>query len=56
MPMSSLREITDELFRDEEALRLGGGTDGQKRQRRLGRLPVRERLACRSIKEAHSLN
>ncbi len=46
MPMSSLREITDELFRDEEALRLGGGTDGQKRQRRLGRLPVRERLAA----------
>ena len=43
--MSSLRDITDELFREEETLRLGGGADGQERQRRLGRLPVRERLA-----------
>lgn len=43
--MSSLREITDELFREEEILRQGGGADGQERQRRLGRLPVRERLA-----------
>jgi acetyl-CoA carboxylase carboxyltransferase component len=41
----TLRDITDELFREEETLRLGGGTDGQQRQRRLGRLPVRERLA-----------
>ena len=43
--MSSLRDITDELFREEETLRQGGGADGQQRQRRLGRLPVRERLA-----------
>jgi 3-methylcrotonyl-CoA carboxylase beta subunit len=43
--MSSLRDISDELFREEETLRLGGGTDGQERQRRHGRLPVRERLA-----------
>lgn len=43
--MSSLRNITDELFRDEKSLRVGGGADGQQRQRRLGRLPVRERLA-----------
>jgi len=43
--MSSLRDITDELFQEEETLRLGGGADGQQRQRRLGRLPVRERLA-----------
>ncbi len=43
--MPSLRNITDELGREEETLRLGGGADGQQRQRRHGRLPVRERLA-----------
>jgi acetyl-CoA carboxylase carboxyltransferase component len=43
--VKSLRDVTAELFREEEALRLGGGADGQQRQRRLGRLPVRERLA-----------
>ena len=43
--MLTLHDITDELFRGEEALRRGGGADGQKRQRRLGRLPARERLA-----------
>lgn len=42
--MSSLRDITEELFREEKTLRLGGA-DGQQRQRRHGRLPVRERLA-----------
>src|SRR6185503_4548646 len=41
--VSSLREITDELFREEETLRQGGGADGQERQRRLGRLNARER-------------
>ncbi len=45
MRVPTLRDITGELFREEETLRLGGGADGQKRQRRLGRLPVRERLA-----------
>jgi 3-methylcrotonyl-CoA carboxylase beta subunit len=44
-PVTSLRELTDELLREEETLRLGGGADGHERQRRLGRLPVRERLA-----------
>jgi 3-methylcrotonyl-CoA carboxylase beta subunit len=43
--VSSLREISDELFCEEEVLRQGGGADGQERQRRLGRLPVRERIA-----------
>jgi acetyl-CoA carboxylase carboxyltransferase component len=43
--MSSLRDITDLLNREEEVLRGGGGPDGQQRQRRLKRLPVRERLA-----------
>jgi acetyl-CoA carboxylase carboxyltransferase component len=33
------------MFREEDSLRLGGGAAGQQRQRRLGRLPVRERLA-----------
>jgi acetyl-CoA carboxylase carboxyltransferase component len=40
----SLRDITDQLFDDEASLQLGGGAEGQQRQRRLGRLPVRERL------------
>jgi 3-methylcrotonyl-CoA carboxylase beta subunit len=43
--LSSLRIITDELFRQEETLRQGGGADGHERQHRLGRLVVRERLA-----------
>lgn len=43
--MTSLRSITDELFAGEEILRQGGGPDGQQRQRRHGRLPVRERLS-----------
>jgi 3-methylcrotonyl-CoA carboxylase beta subunit len=42
--MPSLRDITDELLLAEVTLRQGGGADGQERQRRLGRLPVRERL------------
>jgi 3-methylcrotonyl-CoA carboxylase beta subunit len=41
----SLRDITHQLFDEEASLRMGGGVDGQKRQRRLGRLPARERLA-----------
>ena len=43
--MLSLRETTEELFRQEVTLRQGGGADGQNRQRRQGRLPVRERLS-----------
>jgi acetyl-CoA carboxylase carboxyltransferase component len=43
--MTTLRDISEALCREEEALRLGGGADGQERQRRHGRLPVRERLA-----------
>jgi len=41
----NLRELTAALLRDEQHLRKGGGEDGQKRQRKLGRLNVRERLA-----------
>jgi acetyl-CoA carboxylase carboxyltransferase component len=43
--MTTLREITDRLLLDEVTIRDGGGEDGQQRQRRHGRLPVRERLA-----------
>lgn len=43
--MTTLREITDRLLLDEVTIRDGGGGDGQQRQRRHGRLPVRERLA-----------
>lgn len=43
--MPTLRDITEVLNREEETLRQGGGADGHERQRRHGRLPVRERLA-----------
>ncbi|HRA90158.1 MAG TPA: carboxyl transferase domain-containing protein, partial [Planctomycetaceae bacterium] len=43
--MLSLRETTEELFRQEETLLQGGGAVGQNRQRKQGRLPVRERLS-----------
>lgn len=42
----SLRILTDEILEHEAKLREGGGAAGQERQRRLGRLPVRERIAC----------
>ncbi len=44
--MSSLRQITEEILQQESFLREGGGEAGQKRQRKLGRLPVRERIAA----------
>ncbi|MEZ6146998.1 MAG: carboxyl transferase domain-containing protein [Planctomycetaceae bacterium] len=43
--MPTLRELTDEIKQQEVVLREGGGPSGQERQRKLGRLPVRERLA-----------
>lgn len=42
--MPALREITNQLLLESDAIRQGGGADGQERQRRLGRLPARERL------------
>src|SRR5512134_2656414 len=45
MTASSLRRVADELLAEEAILREGGGPAGQERQRRLGRLTVRERLA-----------
>ncbi len=41
----TLRVITEEVLAQEATLREGGGSAGQARQRKLGRLPVRERLA-----------
>jgi acetyl-CoA carboxylase carboxyltransferase component len=43
--MATLREITEEIQKQEEVLRQGGGPSGVARQRKLGRLPARERLA-----------
>jgi acetyl-CoA carboxylase carboxyltransferase component len=42
--MSNLRDVTDALVAQETSLRQGGGKAGWDRQRKLGRLPVRERL------------
>lgn len=39
-----LRQLTDKFLQQEAALREGGGESGKERQKRLGRLTVRERL------------
>src|SRR4051794_17819673 len=41
---ANLRELTQQFAEQEVILREGGGPAGQARQRKLGRLPVRERL------------
>jgi 3-methylcrotonyl-CoA carboxylase beta subunit len=41
----TLRAMTDQILAQEATLREGGGSVGQARQRKLGRLTVRERLA-----------
>ena len=43
--MSRLSELTKSIEDEEQQLRLGTGVAGMERQRRLGRLPVRERLS-----------
>lgn len=43
--VTDLRQLTEEILQQESVLREGGGEAGQKRQRKLGRLPVRERIA-----------
>lgn len=43
--MPTLRQLTTDLLQQEAQLREGGGEAGHNRQRKLGRLPVRERLA-----------
>lgn len=42
--MPTLAELTQQIQEQEATLRQGGGASGQDRQRRLGRLTVRERL------------
>jgi 3-methylcrotonyl-CoA carboxylase beta subunit len=43
--LATLRELAQTIDQEEQVLRLGGGPAGTERQRKLGRLPVRERLA-----------
>lgn len=43
--MAGLRDMSAVIAAEEHRLRAGGGSEGQARQRKLGRLPVRERLA-----------
>ncbi len=43
--MATLLDITETIRLEEQALLRGGGKSGTDRQRKLGRLPVRERLA-----------
>lgn len=40
----TLRQLTDEMLHQESVLCEGGGKEGRERQKRLGRLTVRERL------------
>jgi acetyl-CoA carboxylase carboxyltransferase component len=42
--MSNLRDLTDSFTTQEAFLQQGGGKAGWDRQKKLGRLPVRERL------------
>lgn len=44
-PVETLRERCAELLQQEAKLREGGGKAGLERQRKLGRLPARERIA-----------
>jgi 3-methylcrotonyl-CoA carboxylase beta subunit len=44
-PHPSLKELTQSWRAQEELLRQGGGAPGRERQRRLGRMTVRERLS-----------
>ena len=42
--MPTLAKLTRQIQQHEATLRQGGGASGQDRQRRLGRMTVRERL------------
>ena len=45
-PARSLRDFSQALAKEEDVLRQGGGPAGLERQRKLGRLPARERIAA----------
>src|SRR5262249_11396293 len=44
MKKSALHALTQDLLKEEAAIREGGGIEGKERQKRLGRLTARERL------------
>jgi acetyl-CoA carboxylase carboxyltransferase component len=48
-----LREFCREILKQEALLRQGGGKGGLERQRKLGRLPARERIGQLLDKDAH---
>ncbi len=48
-----LREFCRGIFKEEAVLRQGGGKAGLERQRKLGRLPARERVGQLLDKDAH---
>jgi 3-methylcrotonyl-CoA carboxylase beta subunit len=47
----SLRDFSQAIAKEEDVLRQGGGPAGLERQRKLGRLPARERIAALLDKE-----
>lgn len=51
-PPETFRERCAAIAREENVLREGGGKAGQERQRKMGRLPARERIAHLLDKEA----
>jgi 3-methylcrotonyl-CoA carboxylase beta subunit len=48
----SLRDFCQTILKEEAVLREGGGKAGQERQRKMGRLPVRERISHLLDKDA----
>ena len=50
--MKTLLDLTGEILEQEIAIRQGGGSAGQDRQRRLGRLTARDRIALLLDKDA----
>src|SRR2546429_6904668 len=52
---SPLRMLTDQIAQQEATLREGGGAAGLARQRKLGRLPARERIELLIDKKSHFL-
>src|SRR6201987_1818172 len=51
-PTESVRDFCREILKEEAVLRQGGGKSGLERQRKLGRLPARERIGQLLAKDA----